>query len=116
MNRPQYPKIGLPISGYTAVTVSAESVTVPAGAIGSVVDFYFLKKPIADSNGCYIGGNGDSSISFTSLIFDTEVSYKEDADLENGEYWIDYIRGRGRGKKANSGTSLSANYKVFQKL
>jgi len=116
MNQPVSVKIGIPITGYEAVTITDEEVSVPAGAIGSLVDFYILKKPIADANSSFVGGNGNSSISFTSDIFDTEVAFKSDAELANGEYWIDYITGHGRGRKADTGTTLTVTYKVFQKL
>jgi hypothetical protein len=116
MSQPRNVNISVPITGYEAVEIENESVTIPAGDVGDVVDFYLLKKPIADNNGAWIGGNGDTSISFTSDIFDTEVAYIDDSGLANGEYWIDYVRGRGRGRKADAGTSISITYSIFQNL
>ncbi len=98
---------------YTSLAVTAETITIPAGAAGSVVNFYFLKKPIADSGKSFVGGKGDTSIALTSTTFTTEVSEKPDSELANGEYYIDYISGKGRGKKANGGISMTANYSIF---
>lgn len=98
----------------TPTDVTGEVVAVPAGAAGSVVDFFFEIKPILDSNDSYIGGKGDTSIALTSTAFTTEVAYETpDADLANGEFWVDYIRGRGRGKKADGSTSQTADYSYF---
>lgn len=111
--RPKTVQITVPVTGYKTQTVTDEAVSVPAGAVGTVVSFFLAQKPIADSNGAWIGGVGNTSISFTSDIFDTEVAYKEDADLANGEYWIDYATGRARGRKADTATSLTITYNVY---
>ena len=115
MNRPRNLQIEVPITGYKRLSVASEAVTIPAGAVGSVVNFYILQKPITDSTFSYVGGKGDTSISVTAnTIFTEEVSYKEDENLENGQYWIDYITGKGRGKKASTATTITVDYSVFQ--
>lgn len=104
----------LPITGLSNYTVPTETVTIPAGNAGVVVDFYVARKPIIDSNGYWIGGFGDTSLVLTSTAFNTEVKPStEDADMANGEYWINYVTGRGRGKKADNSVSMSADYLVF---
>ena len=99
---------------YTHLDITAEAITIPAGAIGTIKDFYFDKKPIANNKKNYIGGDGDTCIVLTSATFTNEVASNTlDADLANGDYWIDYITGRGRGKKADTGVSMTANYSIF---
>jgi len=98
---------------YTSKNIENEIITIPAGASGSVVDFYILIKPISDANGSFIGGQGDTSLVLTSTAFTTEVQEKEDSKLLNGEYWVNYITGQCRGKKADNSVSATANYKIF---
>lgn len=105
--------IMIPITAVQPVAVTGETVAIPAGAAGAVVDAYVEKKPILKNTRDYIGGFGNSSLVLTSTTFTTEVSPKEDAQLANGEYWVDYIVGRIHGRKANNLTSLSASYYIF---
>jgi len=105
--------IMIPITAVQPVAVTGETVAIPAGAAGAVVDAYVLKKPILKNTHDYVGGFGNSSLVLTSSTFTTEVSPKEDADLANGEYWVDYITGRIHGRKADTATSLSASYYIF---
>lgn len=114
--RPNITKeLSIPITGYSPLQVSAEAVTIPAGVAGTLVDFFFAQKPILDSNNCYVGGLGDTSISFSSTTFDNEVSpFTIDANLANGDYWVDYATGTARGRKKDSGTSITATYYVAQ--
>lgn len=108
-------RVVLPPQALVPKDISSEAVTIPAGAAGTVVNFYLTRKPILDSNKSWFGGNGDTSLSFTSTTFDVEVSPTTvDADLSNGEYWVDYLTGKGRGKKKDTGTSASMSYSVFE--
>jgi len=95
-------------------SVSGESVTVPAGAAGSVVVAQLANFPVRNSTGNDIGGFGDTSLALSaSTAFVTEVAFETpDASLTNGQYWVDYIRGEIRGKKASTSTSATAAYKV----
>jgi len=102
-----------PVS-YRAVTVSNESVTVPAGAAGAVVNFYLEQKPVADSHGGFIGGPGDTSIVLGGSTFTTEVAQRPDSELSNGDYWVDYVTGKCRGKKADTATSVLASYSILR--
>jgi len=114
---PRADKIIIPITGFEPTAVSSESVTIPAGSAGSVVNFFLTKKPILDSHNSWFGGKGDTSLALTSATFTNEVSpFTADEDLTNGDYWIDYLTGKGRGKKANTGTSMTANYYVGSSL
>lgn len=99
-------------------SVSSEALAVPAGAAGSVVVAQLAKFPVRNSSGNDIGGFGDTSLVLTSsTAFTTEVyGKKADADLANGEYWVDYIRGEVRGKKASTSTSATAAYKIASKI
>lgn len=107
-------KIFLIPGSYTSQDISSEAVSIPAGDAGELVDFYLTYKPVANAGKNWVGGYGDTSISFTSTIFTAEVAENTpDSDLEAGQYWIDYITGKGRGRKAASGTSLTVNYSIF---
>lgn len=102
-------------SSYEIKAVSSESVTVPSGAAGTVVVAQLANFPVRNSAGSDIGGLGDTSLALTgvSVPFTNEVAYKTaDADLENGDYWVDYIRGAIRGKKETTATSATAAYKI----
>lgn len=90
------------------------TVAVPAGAAGTVKSFYIPWAPIADTNGADIGGFGDSSVVLATGVFDNEVSpFTKDADLANGDYWVDYLTGECRGKKKTTGTSEAITWKYF---
>lgn len=113
MNKPSR-IIFIPAS-YSPLAVSGETVSIPAGVAGTVVDFYLEKKPVGDSHGCYLGGDGDTSVVLTSTTFTNEVAYgTPDADMANGDYYIDYAIGKCRGKKADNLTSMTADYTIFQ--
>lgn len=106
-------KLTIPMVSTIPETVTAESVTVPAGAAGVIVNFFLARKPIFDSHNCYVGGFGDTSVVLTSTAFDTEVSSEtKDADLTQGDYWVDYVTGKCRGMKADGSVSLTATYAV----
>lgn len=93
------------------------TITIPAGAAGSVVDFDIPVRPIASNTGADIGGVGNTSVVLgSSSTFDTLVNPKEDALLANGEYYINHLTGEGRGKKKDSGTSVSATIGYFASL
>lgn len=99
---------------YTSQAITGETIAIPAGVAGTVVDFYFAIKPIGDENGSYIGGNGDTSVALTSTAFTNEVAQKtSDSDMSNGDYWIDYTTGKGRGKKDDNSVSMTADYLIF---
>ncbi len=103
------------ISGsYRPSDITGESVSVPAGAAGSVVYFYIAKHPISNSSKSYVGGFLDTTLVLTSTAFTTEVANTTpDASLANGDYWVDYLTGECRGKKADTSTSLTAAYTIF---
>lgn len=94
--------------------ISGESVTIPAGAAGVVVEFQVQGWPILSADGGLLGGKGDTSLSFvTGTCFTTEVAGSEtDSELANGEYYINYATGRGRGKKADAAVADTINYKT----
>lgn len=97
-----------------AFTTPSITITVPAGAIGAVVNFQFPVFPILNNAGSFIGGDGDTSISISGAIFTNEVAAGTvDADFEDGDFYVDYLTGEGRGKKANSGTTLNWTWKYF---
>jgi len=94
--------------------ITNEAISIPDGAAGSLVDFFIAIKPIIDSKKNWIAGFGDTSIVFTTTAFDNEVSpWTPDAELENGDYWVDYLTGKCRGKKKTTATTGTMNYSVF---
>ena len=103
----------------SAKSITEATLAVPAGAAGTVVDFYLTWHPVTSQYGDDIGGYDDSSLVLTGTAFDTEVSAQSgigvvaDADLANGEYWVDYMTGHCRGKKASNATDISATYNYF---
>jgi len=100
----------IPIAG-ASNPVTGETVSIPAGAAGSLVNFNLAFGMIANAALNDLGGFGDSSLSAFSGALTTEVYFgKPDADLANGEYYVDYLTGKGRGKKASTATSVSATY------
>ena len=95
--------------------VSGETVSVAAGAAGTVKVAQLTNFPVRNAAGNGIGGFGDSSLVLTgaSVPFTTEVKPgTADADLANGDYWVDYTRGEIRGKKTTTATSATAAYKI----
>lgn len=106
-------QVTIPVISTVPVAVTAEAVTIPAGVAGSVVNFYIAQKPIFDSHHSFVGGFGDTSLVLTSTAFTTEVSPETlDANLTNGQYWVDYITGKCRGKKADASIAQTATYYV----
>lgn len=95
----------------TAVT--AEAVSIPAGAIDTIKNFFINGRPILNAGGDDVGGAGDTSLVLTSTAFTTMVSQKPDANLARGEYWVNHLTGKGRGKKADTSTSATADYNVL---
>lgn len=94
---------------------SSQVVSIPAGAAGTLKDFSISEHGITNAGGTDLGGAGDTSLAITvGDAFDTEVGKKDDADLANGEFYLDYLTGKGRGRKATTGTSLTFTYKVFK--
>ena len=94
-------------------SITSESIAITAGIVGVVVECQFGSFPVRNNKGGEIGGYGDTSISLTSTAFDTEVAYNTaDADLANGEFWVDYLSGTLRGKKKDASTSMTADYKI----
>lgn len=102
----------------TAVTITAEALTIPAGAAGTIKEVQLANRPVLNATGGAVGGKGDTSLTFgTGTCFTTEVSAnKLDADLANGEYWIDYVAGVIHGKKADAAVADTATYKVLSLL
>lgn len=114
-NKPQLiDRVILPLTAVVPVVVSSEAVSIPAGAAGTIKDFYFSRKPILNSQNNWIGAYADTSMQLTSLCFTTQVpASTPDTNLSNGDYWIDYVTGHARGKKATTATSATATYYVF---
>lgn len=85
------------------------TIAVAAGAAGTIKTCDLGFAPILNSTGRAIGAKGDTSVVFSSTTFDNEVSADTlDADMANGDYWIDYVNGTLRGKKKDTGTSLTS--------
>ena len=94
-------------------SITSETIAITAGVAGVMVECQFGSFPIRNSQGGKLGGYGDTSISLTSTAFDTEVAYNTaDADLANGEFWVDYLNGILRGKKKDASTSMTVDYKI----
>jgi hypothetical protein len=142
------PQRGMPVddTGHssTIISVTGETIqlyysnagarTIDAGqAAGVAVQGQLAYENIQDSTGTMCGTKADSSLSFTSGAFTTEVDYDwhkleavDDlsfarklalitADLANGEYVVDYSNGTLWGKKASTAVSLAAGaYKIKQ--
>lgn len=118
------------ISGETASFFydSSGTRTADAGqAAGTAVEVVFARTNIRSSNGKMGATKNDTSLSFTSTAFTTEVSMVDQGVLEslddasfsdrlaaltaglaNGEYRIDHVKGIGYGKKASTQTSLTS--------
>lgn len=93
---------------------SADVVSVPAGAIGTIKNFALAYHPICNAAGTDIGGEGDTSIAISAGdVFTTLVGYKDDADLAAGEFWVNHLTGQGRGKKATTNTTITLTYNIF---
>ena len=99
----------------SAPAQKTETVAIPAGAQGTYRDFQLKYRPILDSTYSDFGGKGDTSVVLSSnTAFTTEVPYgKPDADMAEGEYYINYVTGKGRGRKADASTSMVASYYVL---
>lgn len=97
--------------------LTGETITIPAGGAASVVNFQLPQFPVRSSNGGSLAGPGDTSLSLTSTAFTNEVAaFTADANLSNGDYWINPLTGGGRGKKADSSTSMTADWTVARPL
>lgn len=101
----------LPVS---SDAVTSEAVSIAAGAAGTLKTCQLVFRPVLDATGTDVGGAGDTSLVLTSTTFTTEVAAKDDADLANGEYWVDYNLGKIRGRKADTATSMTADYSTLQ--
>ncbi len=98
-------------SASASLPVLSEAVSVPVGIAGTVKECSFKNRPIANSFGDDIGAFGETSLVLTSTAFLNEVSQgTPDANLANGDYWVDYFKGRLHGKKADTSTSMTASY------
>lgn len=90
------------------------TVSVPAGDAGTVKDFQIPVFPIINSAGSAIGSYDDTSLVLSAGVFDNEVAFgTPDEEMANGDYFVDYYTGEGRGKKKTSGTSETAVCKYF---
>ena len=96
-----------------AKAVTGEAVTIPAGIAGTYKDFNLVKAPITNVAGNDIASNNDTSLVLTSTAFDNEVMPCEDSELVNGDFWVDYLTGKSRGKKKDTSTSATASYSIF---
>ena len=104
------------------LSITAEAVSLSAGAAGTTGVVGLDKASIYDSTGTRLGKVGDTSFSWvTGTVLTTEIIYRVDltdteqfALMSNGEYAIDYDLGRIRYKKATTGTSDTCNYTTRQ--
>lgn len=104
IRQPKFNNLPIVLDAKTGLTIAIE-----AGAAGTVKQSTLGYAPVLNANKSGIGIDGDSSVSFTSTTFTNEVAaYTKDDDLANGDYWIDYSNGIIRGKKADTGTSLTS--------
>lgn len=144
------PKRGLPVddtnTSSATVSITGETsafnysnsgvITADAGQLAGVAVFCKLAYDNIQSGlGSRLGYYGDTSLSFTSTAFTTEVPCNfqtlEEADfqspsvrlstltsgLSNGQYIVDYRTGNVYGKKATTQTSLTAvAYKIKQSV
>ena len=77
--------------------VTGETVTIPAGAAGTKVNFQLAHGAIANIALGDLGGFGDSSLSGYATVLTTEVAFgKPDDELAQGEFYVDYLTGKGR--------------------
>jgi len=92
-----------------------ETIAIPVGAAGSLVSFSIEPFPIASDGGGGIAKYGDTSLSFSSSIFTEEVQFgTPDSSLTEGQYYINYLTGKGRGRKASTATSIDMAWNVLQ--
>lgn len=114
MNNSRLDRFFLPITNHTSSDVVDEAITIPAGAAGTVKDFYLTNKPILKSTKDWIGVDGNTSLIITCTAFTNEVAFETpDSELANGDYWVDYLTGHCRGKKATTATSGTASYSIL---
>jgi len=93
------------------------TIVVPAGAAGTIKNCSLGYAPILSSSSLAIGANGDTSLVFSSATFDREVAGDTaDAALVNGDYLVDYVNGSLRGKKKDTGTSITSVVLTTYKL
>lgn len=105
-------------TAYLKNTISAEAVSLAAGAAGTTGIVSLERSAIYDSKGADIGRTGDTSFAWvTGTILTTEVVYRTDlsdteqfALMANGEFALNYDTGRIRYRKATAGTSDTCNY------
>ncbi len=107
--------------------------TIDAGqAAGVAVTCVFANRPIMNSNGTMQATNLDTSLTFTSTAFTTEVPLPENVQgqdhtswstrltaavvgLTAGQYCVDYAHGIAYGVKASTQVTLTATtYKILQ--
>jgi len=128
--RGSYSDISIPLLGKSVKTVSAEAVSLAAGAAGTTGKVSLSNiGAILSTDGSRVGyywGAGDSNTSLaidTGDAIDTEVLFEKrnsEADilsnLSNGEYAVDYINGIIYYKKTNANTAMTFDYKYWQLL
>jgi len=101
-------------------SISAETVTLSAGAAGTTGTVMLGFAPVMDSNGANLGSEDNTSFAFvTGTVLTTEVAYNNETTdavqltaMSNGDYAIDYVTGKLLYKKATTGTSDTADYKI----
>lgn len=129
-------RVPVPVNDVTKATqiatVTAEAVTLTAGAAGTTGSFMLAFGPVASAMGDLVGKPDDTSLLFSGTLT-TEVPFDQlrrlaEADnktagdineqsvdytdyLENGEYYVVYETGRVYYKKSDTGTSITADYK-----
>ena len=104
IRQPKFNNLPIIIDNKTGLTIA-----IAAGAAGTVKQSHLGYAPVLNANKSGIGIDGDTSLAFTSTTFTNEVAaYTPDASLANGDYWVDYSNGIIRGKKADTGTSLTS--------
>jgi len=112
---PQNNKMPFQVIPIRIETLSSQAVTFAAGAAGTLIDFVLPARPVLSAAGKGYGGKGDTSLSFVvGGTFDNEVAPNtRDEDLANGDYWINYPAGLGRGRKKDGGVADSVNLKTY---
>lgn len=99
-----------------AVAATEKIFTIPAHSAGDFINCYLPQHPIADANGSDVACKGSTSLVLTLATgFVREVAHSTlDADMINGDYWINYYTGHIHCKAATTSTAATANYNIFK--
>ena len=108
--------------GMNVLAVAAEAVSFTAGAAGTTGIVSVDKRPILNSDFGLIGKDSDTSFAFiTGTVLTNEEPYNSNitdtaqlAELDNGDYRIDYFNGRIFYCKDTAGVGDTCNYSTLQ--